>query len=394
MGQKIKFILVGLIGVALIFVFLYLQTLNSKQLVIKERDNLKNENASLTIRVEKINKDLRQAQDKISSLKMELDGIAKERDDLEKKYEAANRSKELLEKMQSQAAQAQSTSTQAQGASQRSDDYWAAILTQKTELQMQLDSVRNELKTARVQNEELLRDKSTLELDITGLKRQAEELQHQIEYNKRIMDSIAQELVWEKNERIKSEEKIAPFKKENAMLARQLKGLNKQKMDLERRLQQLQEDKSGLAEKAREMETMLIDKISQINNLKDELESIYRQAQQKGLSQPKAMPSESKESVQLPPIVVRPSTLTMPSQEKALAGAPKPKGTILTVNRDSNFAIIDLGEDAGVKVDALFEVERGGETVAIIKVIKTSKSVSACDIKEEKAPVKVGDVVR
>jgi chromosome segregation ATPase len=203
MGQKTKFILVGFIGVALIFVFLYLQTLNSKQLIIKERDSLKNENASLASRVEKVSKDLRQAQAAISSFKAELDAVGKERDDLEKKYEAANSSKkELLEKIQAQAAQVQGASAQApQGISQRSDDYWAAILTQKTELQMQLDSVRGELKTARVQNEELLRDKSAVELDIKGLKRQAEELQHQIEYNKKIMDSIAQELVWEKNER-------------------------------------------------------------------------------------------------------------------------------------------------------------------------------------------------
>jgi hypothetical protein len=189
------------------------------------------------------------------------------------------------------------------------------------------------------------------------------------------------------------------------MLVRQLKWLNKQKMSMERKLQQLQTDKNGLTEKVREIETMLVDKISMINNLKDELEVIYRQAQQKGVSQPKAMPLESRESVQLPPIVVRPqgddaekaataAAPTMPSQGRAPAGAAKPKGTVLTVNRDSNFAIIDLGEDAGVKVDAFFEVERGGKPVAIIQVIKTSKSVSACDIKEEKSPIKVGDVIK
>ncbi|MBC8436301.1 MAG: hypothetical protein H8D90_00225 [Candidatus Omnitrophica bacterium] len=291
-----------------------------------------------------------------------------------------------------------------QDASGRSDEYWAGVLKEKTELQMQLGSIHKDLKTYQVKNEELLRDKSSLELDITGLKRQQEELQRQIEYNKKIMDSIAQELVWEKNEKLKIEENIAPFKKENAQLIRQLKGLNKQKIDLERKLQRIQEDKGGLADKLGDMETMLVDKISQINNLKDELEDMRHQMQQEGRIQPKAISEKGKESVvELPPIVVRPAestqklitapAITMPSQE-AVSGAAKPRGSVLTVNRESNFVIVDLGDDAGVKSGAIFQVYRGKDPVAIIEVIKTSKSVSACDIKEEKTPVKVGDVLR
>ncbi|MBL7151826.1 MAG: hypothetical protein ISS89_04475 [Candidatus Omnitrophica bacterium] len=403
MEQKTKFILVGLTGVALIFIFLYLQALNSKQLVIKERDNFKNENVSLAGRIEKNTKDLREAQNKMSSLRLELETVSKEREDLQKNYETARQDKEeLLTKLQSQVAQVQVRPVQ--DASGRSDEYWAGVLKEKTELQMQLGSIHKDLKTYQVKNEELLRDKSSLELDITGLKRQQEELQRQIEYNKKIMDSIAQELVWEKNEKLKIEENIAPFKKENAQLIRQLKGLNKQKIDLERKLQRIQEDKGGLADKLGDMETMLVDKISQINNLKDELEDMRHQMQQEGRIQPKAISEKGKESVvELPPIVVRPAestqklitapAITMPSQE-AVSGAAKPRGSVLTVNRESNFVIVDLGDDAGVKSGAIFQVYRGKDPVAIIEVIKTSKSVSACDIKEEKTPVKVGDVLR
>lgn len=396
MEQKTKFILVGLIGVAVIFIFLYLQALNSKQLVIKERDNFQNENVSLAGRIEKINKDLREAQNKMSSLRLELDSVSKERDDLQKGYEAARQDKEeLLTKLQSQATQVQARPVQ--DASGSSDEYWAAVLKEKTELQMQLESIRKDLKTYQVKNEELLRDKSSLELDITGLKRQQEELQHQIEYNKKIMDSIAQELVWEKNEKLKIEEKIAPLKKENALLSRQLKGLNKQKMDLERKLQRIQEDKGDLSGKLGDMETMLVDKISQINNLKDELEGMQQEIRREGGIQPKVISKQGEESVELPPIIVRPAEDTQELamvQEEALPVAVKPRGSVLTVNRESNFVIVDLGEDAGVKTGAIFQVDRGGSPIAIIEVIKTSKSVAACDIKEEKTPIKAGDVLR
>ncbi|MFH0763023.1 MAG: hypothetical protein V1925_03955 [Candidatus Omnitrophota bacterium] len=407
MGEKAKFILVGFIGVAVVFIFLYLQTLNSKELIIKERDSLKDENVSLMSRIERINSDLRQAQDKASSLEGELDSVSQERNELERKYEAANRTKEeLLEKMQSQATQAQGqrAAVQMEGISQRSDDYWASILTQNSELQMQLDNLRNELETARIKNEELLRDRNALERDMEGLKSQAEELQHQIEYNKKIMDSIAEELVWEKKGRFKAEEKIVPFKKDNALLARQLKGLDKQKMALEKKLQQLQQDKSGLVEQLTSMETMLVDKISQINDLKNELEAIQQKSQQSGRMKPQETAVQGREAVELPPVVVYPrqdtadelttkATITIPSEQEALAEAPKFRGSVLTVNKESNFVVVDLGENAGIKVGATFQVDRGGEPVAIIEVIKVSKSVSACDIKEQKSPIKVGDII-
>ena len=183
-----------------------------------------------------------------------------------------------------------------------------------------------------------------------------------------------------------------------------MKGLNKQKMDLERKLQRLQADKNGLEDKVKDMETMLVDKISQMNDLKVELEDIQAQSQAAGRLPKETPAQENQESVELPPIVVRPQedreaittqpTVTIPAPQEALVEAPRFKGNVLTVNKDSNFVIIDLGEDSGVKVGNTFQVDRGGEPVAIIEVIKASKSVSACDIKEEKTPIKVGDVIR
>lgn len=405
MEQKAKFIIVGLIGVVLVSVFLLLQSLSSKQQVIKERDGLRSENASLASRAEKLASGLRDAENKMASLREELGALTAERDQLQQAYDAANRAKdELLERLQAQQQESQAGSaienpTRPQ---ERGDEYWGQILQQKTELQMQLDDMRKELKTTQVKNEELNREKTALELEVGSLKRQAEELQHQIDYNKKVMDNIAQELVWEKNERIKIEEGVKPFKKENAMLARQLKGLSRQKMDLEKKLQRLEDQKSGLGAKVREMETALVDKISRIDSLKVELEGIQQQAQS-GTAQ--GAPPEKKESVELPPIVVRPQEepetiapqppqAAKPAAQDAAAQGARPKGNILTINKDSNFVIIDIGEEAKVRVGDTFQVERGGAPVAVIEVIKVSKSVAACDIKEEKSPIKVGDAVR
>jgi hypothetical protein len=55
---------------------------------------------------------------------------------------------------------------------------------------------------------------------------------------------------------------------------------------------------------------------------------------------------------------------------------------------------VDLGEDVGMKLGDSLRVYRKGEQIANLEVIKTNKSVSACDVKNEVTPVAAGDIVR
>jgi len=94
MEQKVKFIIVGLGGFALLCLFLFVQTLSSKEALLRERDDLKKENTSLTSKLDKLQEDLTDNQYKINSLQGQVSQLTDERDDLQKRYEQANKTRE------------------------------------------------------------------------------------------------------------------------------------------------------------------------------------------------------------------------------------------------------------------------------------------------------------
>jgi hypothetical protein len=133
------------------------------------------------------------------------------------------------------------------------------------------------------------------------------------------------------------------------------------------------------------MESMLGDKVSQIDDLKNKLDAIRQ-------NRPGAI-EESQDAVELPAIVVRPSQNMSSSAATATTEATI-KGRVLSINRDNNFIVVDLGEDAGVKPGDNFRVYRDEKVIASIEAIQVRRTISACDIKKETTPVKIGDVVR
>lgn len=379
MEQKIKFIIVGLIAILAISLIINLQIYSAKHRIEQERNSLKKENTSLLAKIEESLRDNRRMQDRVNALSRDLDKASQEKEEVQKKYELVTKEKEeLIEKLKRQPP----TLTEMQrpeSLSPTEDAYWAGILKAKTDLELQLENVRSELKTAQINNEQLLRDKSTLELDINNSSRESQDLKRQLEYNQKLMDSIAQELVRERNDKFQIQESIKLIKSENNILRRQLKSLNNRKINLERKLAELEKENVHFESRFTEMDALLRDRMLQIDNLKKEVEK----------SQTTKTTSEAKEeSIELPPIIVRPQTESLTSEMSPL------QGKILALNKDNNFVIIDLGEDSGIKVGDRFQVYREDQSIATIEVVSSRKTIAACDIKKETTPIKVGDAVR
>lgn len=385
MEQKAKFIILGLIGVTVVCLFLLIQALGTKQKLTRERDDLNSENVSLTAKVDKLTGNLRNYEEKIGSLNNELDRVSQEKADLDRKYEVTSRERdELTAKLKTmKQKQTEVVEREPSFIPQADDAYWAGILKAKTDLEFQLGNVRNELRTLQINNEQLLRDKSTSELELNNLKRERDDLNRQLGYNKKLLDSIAQELVREKNDKAQIQATYKTIRNENAILSRQLASLNTRKVNLERNLQELNEDKNALKRRISEMESMLTDKLGQINGLKDKIESVKSNT-------PGAV-EERKESIELPAIVVRPQP--GPSGEEG-ESATTLIGRVMAVNKDNNFVIIDLGDESGVKVGDPFRVYRQDKPIANVEAIQVRRNISACDIKKQGTPIKIGDTVR
>lgn len=385
MEQKTKFIIIGLAGLAVIFLMLFMQTLNSKQQVLQERDGLRQENASLANNIGKLEDGLRDYAAKISVLNKELDTISRIKQETQNKYEIANKEKAelaaLVEKLKAQKAKAAEDAPVAEEFVPESiDAYWAGILKAKKDLEFQLTSIRSELKSVQINDEELQRQKSALELDINALTRDKDDLKRQLEYNKKVLESISQELVREKNDKIKIEESFKVLRSENDALSRQLKSLGSRKIELERKLLSLQEDKADAQRKIGEIEGMLKDKTAQIDAVKEQVQGASADTTGKN------------EAVELPPIVVRPQSSGGTVKEGV---SLKPRdGKIMAVNRENNFVIIDLGQESGIQAGDTFQVQRGDKVIAQIRAIQVRKDISACDIDKEDTSVGIGDIVR
>lgn len=383
MEQKTKFIIIALAGLALAFLVLYMGALGSKQSIERERDDLKKENAALSGQVAKFQDSIRGYERDIESKNRQLADISREAGELQRKYDLANKAKEeLIEKLKSRQERPSPATSVSQELPTGTDAYWAGILKQKTDLEMQLDSMRSELKSTIISNEQLQRDKTGLDLDIKNLKHETEDLKRQLDYNKKLMDSLAQELVREKNDKMLIQDSFKSIKNENELLTRQLKSLNNRKVNLERKLQDFNEEKSTLQRRIDELETMFKEKLTQASNLSDQLDAVHSGAVK--------AESVKKESVVLPAIVVKPSSA---ASEDAVDSMGL-EGKVLAINRENNFVIIDLGENHDIKIGDTLRIYHGENAVADITVIQSRSGISACDIKKEIEPIKIGDPVR
>ena len=391
MEQKIKFIIIGLVGFCAICFFLFIQASSQQQRLLRESNDLKTENTSLLNKANKLEKDLREIQGKMAPLKAERDKGIEELNELQKKFESAARARdELIEKLK-QKSQAQvvtpvlqSVQSESAPVTQNNDAYWGTVLKNKTDLEIQLSSIQTELRSLQISNEALQREKNVLEIDINSLRNEKKDLLRQLDYNQKLLDSISQEVVREKNDKVAIQDSLKTLRAENYTLSRQLKSLVSRKEVLDKKVQGLQEGKSTVEKRLGEMETMLTDRISKVDSLKNELDSI------KSGKGEIASGKEFKESVELPAIVVRSTS----SAEKTNAQAQEFPGKILAVNLDSNFVVIDLGSSSGAKAGDAFNVYRDAKSIGVISVIQTRVNISACDIKRMSTPLRIGDKVK
>ena len=396
MDQKIKIVVMALILLLGVSFFLSFNSYSAKQMAERERDSLRADNDSLAKKAGDASQQAQGLQNRINSLNSDLDSVSKAKDDLQKQLEQANQDRsdlsEQIKKLRAEkAAQASqpavsSVSTQEMAPQGTSDDaYWAAILKQKTDLEMQIQGVRQDIRGLQQTNAQLQKEKNNLELEVGNLIRERADLKHQLDYNQKVMDSVAKDLVREKNEKFQTQDDAKTVKEENLFLRRQIKAMNNRQLVLENRLAEWQDKNNSLTAKVAELEATLKDKMLEVSNLKHETETKKIAKASEKSSAPTGM--SEKEAVELPTIVVKPQA----SAGQDIQGSI---GRVVAVNRDNNFIIVDVGEETGIGAGNILTVFRQGSPIADVQVIQTRKNISACDIKKEITPIKIGDTLQ
>ena len=395
MDNKAKIIIGALFLGIVIFFIISVGLFNEKTKVEREKGELEKEKTILAQQVDESRAANSRLQSQLNAVSSNLQRATNEKNDLERKIEVVLRERqELVDKLKNQqkAMQTQEQKPSASESMQRvgigfDEAYWAGVLKAKNDLALQLDNVRQELRTIQINNEQLQREKATQELEAKNLARENEEVVRKLEYNLKLMDSIARELVREKNDKLQLQDNFKTVSNENALLRRQLKVLNNRKIDLERKFSEFQQQDAALKNKLAGMDSLVQEKMVEMESFKKQVEATRGDSCLDSSRESDAQKT-SKGSVELAPIVVRPQ-----SSASETMVAPS-SGSVLALNRENNFVIIDWGEDAGVRVGDVFRIYSGEKAVADIEVIQARKEISACDIRRESEPIKVGDVVR
>lgn len=207
--------------------------------------------------------------------------------------------------------------------------------------------------------------------DLETVKVEKRAVQENLEKSRRTTDELNIQLkdAYKKAESLNRQ--LEEAKREKDQVYAQTESLMK---DLQSKLQQKDDEKRGLEQRQTQMQ-------NEIDNLQAKIQSLQAE---------KA--AEPKKEVELGKIVVATEQASAQIRPQA---APPLEGKVLVVNKDYDFAVINLGSRDGVNIGQTFSVSCDNKDIGDIQVEKIQDTMSACAFvsKEIKNKVKEGDRV-
>ncbi len=348
----------------------------------QQNDKLKNDNADLAVQNETLSEEknkLKYAQTKLDrqlkDAKQQLSAIQTERDELKQKAAndlrmveelKAERDK-LVERLKSGAVTQQVAVSESRIPVEVGDipeDHWADFVKKKASLEAQVDTLNEHLLEAKNKIAGLDTGNKELSIKIDQLKKDTWRLAEEIKFKERTLRVMSMDLVSEREERSSAVKELSKLRNENVSLKRELVLANKEQMKLQDTLKVTMDKKHSLEARMSDAENVLKEKSLAFSELQNDLKQ--------AISGGKRITASETASVELPPIIVKPSA-------PGLRGL---RGEIIAVNREEKFIVIDLGESSGLRPGVLLKAMRGDREIATVEVIETRKEISAADIKE------------
>lgn len=280
-----------------------------------------------------------------------------------------------------QAAQAQPVPTQTNVVIQNNanEEYWAGIMRQKAALELELVDVKKKLSEKDIKTEELKKVTSDLTIEIGRLKNEREEIIRKIKYGDDLADSLSIELARARNDSKVVFDRADRVSAENQSLRSEIKDLSSTKVALEKSIAHLTDDKAAVEKKLSETENIIQGRIDEIWKIKKDVDTRFD------------MSKNNAGEVELAPIVV--NAAAAPAKT-ASATAPRRSGSVVSVNEENNFVVVDLGENDNIHNGDTFKVYRAQTQIGTVAVIQVRKDISAADIKQKTTAFKAGDQVR
>lgn len=321
-----------------------------------------------------------------------IDDLRKERNDLMEKLQAMVESQPQQPRAVAQSesssspamasAEGQSAMAEVKPVTVGNDEYWASLVKEKTALEVKLQKLQSELSQKSVDLVDVKQKSDSLQMELDSLKHNVEGLERDVQFKEDMINNLSLELARTKNDKKFVADRVEKLNSENVELRKELKKVVTVKSSLEKSIMRLADEKSKIEGKLGQSEAIIQSKIDEIWEIKDSIDRTIRDS--------KIAPGA--QQVELPPIVVNSNGQAVSFNDGAAVHGFN--GKVVSVNKDNNFVIVDLGESSGVKLGDVISVYRDSKYIARLEVIQVRQDISAADIKEQWAEIKAGDIVK
>ena len=290
-----------------------------------------------------------------SGLKSDHEAAVSERDVLKKDLASIKKAKSFLEKRLRE---------------MESDMFVANLLKQKVGLEVEIQRLKNDTEPKERELSRLKAESIDKDMKLTKLQEEKSAIEQKLENSEQVAEIISSDLLKEKD-------------------------LNK---DVKAISEQIETENSTLKSKISEFEGIA----KEYNNLLAEKENMRAKivSLQSGLEyknqEIRAEAYHAPSEVDLPPIrAQKVAKLTSPSLERVGETTAGLKGRVVTINKEHNFVVIDLGKQDGIDIGNRFNVYRGEMFLGSVEIIQARDRIAAADIKDikEGMDIEVNDTV-
>jgi len=321
-------------------------------------------NSNLQYKYKKLEKEKGDIERRLNMIKKELSKLETESESLMKKWLLASKERdELVEKLRKSIVPEIRI---AEGAKTEdiSEDYWADFIQSRASLEAKLEILGKTLFEEKIKVAKMDKENKGLSIQIDQLGKEKERLSETIKFKERTLRIVSMDLVSERESRGSAIDEVKKLRKENVGLKREVIMANKELIKLQDSFKEAVHKRDGLEAKIAEAGSILKEKSMAFEELQEQLEQIIQGG--------KKIVSDGSASVELPPIVVKPS----------VQGLKELRGEIIAVNHEEKFVVVDIGESSGLRPGVLLKIMRGDREIGAVEVIEIRKEISAADIKE------------
>lgn len=306
-----------------------------------------------------------------TTLKSEHEIAVSERDDLSREVASVKKAKVFLEKRLKE---------------MESDMFVANLLKEKIGLEVEIERLKNEAAPKDQEISMLKAQAMDRDLKMAKLQEEKNAIDRKFRNSEQVAQILSSDILKEKDlnkeDRAMSEKIVL----ENNALKSRVSEFE----EIAKEYNSLLAEKDSMRARIARLENDVESKGQEINKFK-----VAFQESAVKLQEMRAEAYHSPREVELPPIVAQKTAkLTAPSLER-IGEKAGIEGRIVTVNKEHNFVVIDLGKQDGIGIGNKFNVYRGQAFLGSVEVIQARDRIAAADIKDlkEGMDIEINDTV-